>query len=542
MVRNEETGFFNGKIVTLDSNDTIAKAVMIKNGRILCVGSDEEVRRAASETATKMDLKGKTMLPGFIDSHCHLAKAARSYAHYLDGRCPPNKSISDILERIEKRTKEIPKDQWVIVHGSFFGYKKLKEKRYPTKEELDSVAPKHPVLIINSRHSFILNTPALKIKNITKDSQGVAKGIIERNKITGEPTGVCVECPEIFPDLEFDLEQLKQELKVVMREKWVNQGFTSASSFTDNLELRAHQELLQDGSLPLRIQAMIFDNQKKADALENVIRLGIVTGLGNDWLKIGGIKIFLDGAFLGLSAATHQPYLNLSDHNYCGVLLMQPEILNQLVLKAHNAGNQICLHAMGDKAQDMALDAYEAAFKKNPRPHRHRIEHFGVDMGSSEQRRRARELNILPNITIGFLYGYGDFIEYYLGPDRRDQSFALRSIIDAGLMPANSSDETGSDWLTLDPFFCIWCAVTRQTYFGNRFVPEQAISVKEALRLWTINAAYSGFEEGVKGSIEPGKFADLIVLSHDILTIPEDQIKDIKVEKTILDGKIVYQR
>jgi predicted amidohydrolase YtcJ len=197
---------------------------------------------------------------------------------------------------------------------------------------------------------------------------------------------------------------------------------------------------------------------------------------------------------------------------------------------------------MGDRAQGMALDAVENALNKNPRPHRHRVEHFGCDMGNRELRERAEALGIIPVVTIGWLYAYADFIEPYLGPLRRDQCFALRSMMETGLTIANSSDQCGTEPVTLDPFLSMWAAVTRQTYFGKRFVPEEAVSVEDALRLWTINAAYSGFEERIKGSIEPGKFADLIVISRDILTIPENEIKDIKVEMTIIDGEIVYRK
>ena len=167
-------------------------------------------------------------------------------------------------------------------------------------------------------------------------------------------------------------------------------------------------------------------------------------------------------------------YLNLPDKNYYGIIRLSARTLNELVLKAHNDGLQLCIHAMGDKAQDMALDAYENALSVRSQYHRHRIEHFGCDMGKPEQRRRAKELGILPVITSGWLYAYGDFIEHYLGPIRKEQSFALRSMLDAdGLKPANSSDQCGTEPCTLDPFFSMWCAVTRQTFFGNRFLPKK---------------------------------------------------------------------
>lgn len=534
--------FFNGRIVTLDSNDTIASAIAVRDGRIIAVGTEDEVRRVSGDATQIIDLRGKTMLPGLIDSHCHLGLATRSFRYYVDGRCPPNRSIADILERIRQRVRETRKGEWITVHCSMFGNLKLAEKRYPTKAELDSVAPDNPVVLLSSMHTCIVNTRALELAHITRESIGSGIGKIEKDKITGEPTGELLEYRTELPTPPFSREQIKDALKVGLHEYWVKQGFTTAYSFSDGTDIKAYQELLNEGTLPLRIQAMIYDPNKKPDLIEALIKLGIQSGLGNDWLKVGGVKIFVDGAFMGLSAATHDPYLNMPDKDYCGILRCEAGPLKELVLKAHNAGLQLCIHAMGDKAQDLALNAYENALKVNPRNHRHRIEHFGCDMGNPEQRRRAKELGIIPVITIGWLYAYADVIEHYLGSLRATQSFALRSMIDDGLKPANCSDQCGTEPVTLDPFFSIWCAVTRQTFFKNRFVAEQAISVKEAFKQWTIDGAYSGFEEELKGSIEPGKFADLIVISRDIFTIPEDQIKDVKVDMTILDGKIVYKR
>jgi len=534
--------FFNGKIVTLDARDTIASAVAVTDGRILAVGSDEEIKETSDSETRLVDLGGKTMLPGLIDCHCHLWVSTRSFRYYVDGRCPPNKSVRDILERIRQRTKETPKGTWIAVHASMFGNLKLAEKRYPTKEELDSVAPEHPVVLLSSLHTYIVNSRALELARITKNTAELpGGGTIERDRTTGEPTGVLKECHEALPISPFTYDQLKETLRVEVPKYWIRKGFTTAYSCADGVELRAYQELFCEGSLPLRIQALLCNLDNRPDLLESLVTLQLQPGFGNDWLRIGGVKIFVDGAFMGLSAATHTPYLNMPDEDYCGILRYEASPLSDLVLKAHNAGIQLCIHAMGDKGQDIALGAYEKALAVNPRYHRHRIEHFGCDMGSPEMRRRAKTLGITPITTIGWLWAYGDFLEHYLGKQRSQQSFALRSMIDDGLKPANCSDQCGTEPFTSDPFASIWCAVTRQTFFGNRFVPEQAISVKEALRMWTVNAAYSGFEEKMKGSIEPGKFADLIVISRDILTVPEDQIKDIKVKMTVIDGKIVHE-
>ena len=537
--------FFNGKIITLDAEDTIGQAVAIKNNRIVAVakGPGEEEKWISVNGVRRFDLRGKTLLPGLIDPHTHLGMATLSFRYYVDGRCPPNRSIHDILERIRQRTQETPKGGWIIVHASMFGDQKLREKRYPTKEELDRVAPEHPVALLSSVHARIVNTCALRSAGITGTTPEPPGGHIEKDPNTGNPTGVLRECNQILPIPPFTYEQVKETLQEMIAEYWVKQGYTSVSSFADALEFRVYQELLKEGRLPVRVQSMIMNLFNRPEIQESLARLGILPGFGNDRLKMGGVKIFVDGAFMGLSAATHDPYLNMPTGDYRGLLKFQdPGVLNDLVLAGHEAGLQLCVHAIGDKAQDLALDAYEYALKRSPKPHRHRLEHFGNELTSRERIRRAKEMDLIPVPSIEWLFAYGDFIEPYLGPARRDQSFLLRSMIDAGLKPANCSDTCGTEPLSVNPFFSIWCAVTRQTFFGKKLLPEEGISVREALRMYTTHAAYSGFEEDQKGSIEAGKFADLIVIDRDILTIPEEQIKNIRVEMTMIDGRIVYQR
>ena len=309
--------FFNGKVVTLDSSDTIASAVAVKDGRILAVGSDEQVKQFANPGAHLIDLSGKTMLPGLIDAHTHLAWAALVFHTFVDGRCPPNKSVSDILERIRQRVIETDKGEWISVQGSFFANFKLDEKRLPRKEDLDSVAPEHPVAYVNTVHSHVVNSAALKSLNITKRTPNPPGAMIERDEKTGEPTGYLRECSNILPIMSFTDEQIKKAIRDIVPQYWVKQGCTTAYSFADEREFRIYQELAKEGSLPLRIQAMPMDVALGSDpVIEGLITLGIQQGFGNEWLKIGGVKIFLDGAFMGLGAATWEPYLNMPVRDY----------------------------------------------------------------------------------------------------------------------------------------------------------------------------------------------------------------------------------
>ncbi len=536
--------FFNGKVLTVDPSDRVAEGVAVRDGRILAVGSREEMKGFADARTQWIDLGNKTMLPGLIDAHTHLAWATIIFKNYVDGRCPPNRSIADVLARIRERASQVPPGTWIPVQGSFFTNFKFPERRFPTKEELDAAAPNHAVVFVATVHSAVVNTCALKTARITKDTPDPPGGKIERDPATGEPNGWLREWHGFLPLMNFTFDQMKQAVRDWVPDYWIKQGCTTAYTFADASEFRAYQELRKEGRLPLRIQANFMDVRLGPEPMiDGLVSLGILPGVGDEWLNVGGVKIFVDGALMGLSAATHDPYRNMPTTDYRGILKFDEyRPFGRLVRRAHDAGLQLCVHAIGDKAQDWALTAYEEVLTANPRPHRHRIEHMGNLMTDRRRISRARALGITPVTTVEWVFEEGDFIEWYLGPERAAQSWPLRSMLDAGLTVANCSDTVGATPFSTNPFYSMWSAVTRQTFLGKQLIPEEAVSVKEALRLYTTGAAYAGMEEMEKGSIEPGKLADLIVIDRDILTVPEDQIKDIKVEMTVLGGRIVYQR
>jgi predicted amidohydrolase YtcJ len=536
--------FLNGKVVTLDPQDRIASSVAVKGGHILAVGSDEEIRKLAGRGTRCVDLKRRTVLPGLIDAHTHMAWSTLIFKNYVDGRCPPNRSIADVMGKIRERAEQVPAGEWIPVQGSFFANFKFAEGRYPSREELDSAAPRHAAVFVATVHSAIVNTCALNTAKIGRDTPDPPGVKIERNPATGEPNGMIREWHGFLPLMNFTYEQIKRAIRDWAPDYWVKQGCTSAQTFADALEFRAYQELAAEGRLPVRIRANFMDIHLGPEpVIDSLVNLGIQPGVGNDWLRMGGAKIFLDGALMGLSAATHEPYLNMTDADYRGMLKFADfRKFEEMVRKAHGAGIQLCLHAIGDKAQDWALRALESVLAADARPHRHRIEHMGNLMTNRERICRAQALGVIPVTTVEWVFEEGDFIEHYLGPTRKAQSWPLRSMLDAGLRVANCSDTVGATPFSTNPFYSMWCAVTRQTYLGKRLIPEEAITVKEALRLYTTEAAYAGYEEDCKGSIESGKFADLIVIDRDILTVPDDQIKDIKVEMTVIDGRVVYKR
>ncbi len=531
-----------GKVVTLDGADSTAEAVAVRDGIIQQVGATEQIKALAGPATAILDLRGRTVVPGLIDSHCHLASSARSAARYVDARVPPNRSIRDVLRNIAERARITPPGEWIIAHGCQFGARKFVEQRYPTREELDAVTRDHPVLVLDARHVYRLNSLGCERLGMRR---GVpwdeANGHAEFDEETGEPLGVLHEGMTVFPDRVVPYADVKHYMREVIGPLWVGRGFTSACSYATPNELRACAELAREGALPLRITSHIHIGATRTAGIEAAVALGVISGFGDEWMRIGGAKVFLDGVLMSLSSAMREPYFEKGDGTDRGLLLATPERARELARLMHDHGIQISFHATGDRAQEIALDAIEHALTLNPREnHRHRIEHFGCDAGAPDLRARAKALGVVPNMTTGWLYTYGDYVAPHLGPARAREFMALRSIHDAGLRPCNSSDQTGTDWLTLDPFFSMWCCVTRQTFEGRQFHPEEAITVKEALRMWTVNAAWANFEEEIKGSIEPGKLADFTVCSADILTIPEHALREVKAEMTIIGGRVAH--
>lgn len=520
----------NGKVITVDSKDTIAEAVAVKEGKIIYVGDSQGVKSFIDEKTKRIDLKGKPMLPGFIDAHTHTELIANADHFWLDVHIPPLKSIEEVLKKVKKACRETPKGEWIVGQGGFV-------QPMPTKEELDAIAPEHPVVLRYSMHVYVLNSKALDVARITRDTPDPPGGKIDKDPVTGEPTGVLQECFDILPIPFPSYEELKEAIKKTCLKYFIKQGVTTVYDLPATADsIRIYQELLKHGELPLRFRPYITINNsagtKKIVDLDCLLKLGLQTGFGNDYLRLGGIKIFSDGS--GRTAAFYDPPGQTK--HWRGLLKLTPEELNKNVVEAHNAGFQVWIHAIGDKAADVALDALELALKEMPKKdHRHRIEHSGVSRTTSEHLKRMKRLGIIPVPTAAWICR-GSAVP------KGTKVHIYRTLLDQGFLPPGNSDSAGAMPEGINPLFSIWCMVARKTYSGELNCPEERITVMEAIRTYTMNGAYSGFEEKIKGSIEIGKLADFIVLSDNPLTCDVDKIKDIQVEMTIIDGKIVYER
>jgi len=529
---------YNGKVVTVDERESVAEAVAVKSEKLLAVGSNEEVTPLIGAETKAIDLKGKTVIPGFIESHCHMSsgEGLQRALGIIDGSHEAGvRSLADILAKIAEQAKSKPKGEWIHVHKE--DESKLAEKRHPNRWDLDKVAPHHPVMVTTvGGHFAVVNSKAFEVASVTKDTPDPMGGRFEKDPTTGALTGWIHESAiEVLQPVEGGREpNLEEAMEGIrwMAEQYVASGLVYAYDMvTQGIITRAYQELLSRGQLPLRIALEIYH-----ELMPHLVQLGIIQGFGNAMLKIGGIKIFADGAISARTAAVAEPYLDRPD--YCGELAITREELHRIIMEGYPRGYRFCVHANGERAINMVLDTIEEAQEKYPRQDpRNRIIHCTVV--TQEIIGRIRRLGILPTIFGPYAYYHGDKILPAFGVERLERMFAARSFIDAGIKVAAHSDHPASPY---PPLMGIHALVNRKSASGQPIGTSQEISVMEALKLYTINAAYHTFEEDILGSIETGKVADMVVLGKDILTVPPETIMDIPVDMTIVDGRIVYQR
>ena len=525
-----------GNIVTIDEKRPRAQAVYVLGDRISRVGSDSEIGSLVDDETETIDLRGRTVVPGFVDCHAH----PMSYGQQLlnvDCRTPPIHSIDELIEGIREAAERSEEGEWI--RGAGYDDFKLSEKRNPNRWDLDRAAPLNPVIITRMcGHVSVVNSLALELAGITKDTKSPEGGEIDKDPETGEPTGVLrggARAPlrGLIPPPS--LERLKEGIRR-SSEKFIAKGVTSVSDagVGNPLAVQAYQAAIDEG-MQLRVNLM-----PSMGTLEHLTALGLGTGFGGPWLRIGAIKMVFDGSFTGRTAAMEEPFRDTPGNR--GILYMGQEELEENVLKAYEAGYQVGVHAIGDRAISGVLDAYERALKKSPRKdHRLRIEHCGIN--SPEIVSRIRELGIIPVPQPIFLWGEGESYLVGLEEERTEWAYPVKAWMDAGITVALSSDcpaTSGSELVS--PLLGIHVAVNRKTDAGNDIGPSQRIEVEEAIRAYTLNSAYATHEEENKGSIESGKLADLVVLAEDPMTVDPATIKDIGVDMTIVGGRVAYRR
>lgn len=520
-MENASLALLNGNILTLNSSMPRAEAIAVRDDKILAVGGNGKIRRYISAGTRIIDLEGKTVVPGLTDCHVHMLALGRFLVD-LDLRNV--NSIEELKKELKAFADKKRSGEWIL--GGRWDHEKFSEKRYPTKWDLDSAVADKPVLLLRvCGHVAVANSKALELAGITKASASPKGGEIDKDAETGEPTGILREnaidlVQRAIP--KPGLKEIKKACYLACR-KAVENGLTRVHWIVGSpKEIRAVFELYRENRLPLRVYFGV-----PVEYIGCLADSGLTTGFGNEMVKIGFIKILADGSLGGRTAALEEPYTDKPETR--GMLMYSQRKLNTLVFTAHKAGFQVAVHAIGDRALNAVLEAFENALRKTPRKGcRHRVEH--VSLVNNRLVKRLKRLGVILSVQPHFVVS--DFwITDRLGRKRARWAYAFKSFIRNRLVVAGGSDCPVEP---INPLLGIWAAVTRKNF------PEESLTVEEALRLYTVNAAYASFEEYVSGTIEEGKWADLTVLDRDLTSIPPDEIRNVKVEMTIVAGRIVY--
>ncbi len=522
-----------GPILTMNPDQPIVEAVLMQFGRIVATGKLDEVLTLRAGPVQDIDLRGRLATPGLNDAHAHIMMTGFAQGE-IALAAPAVSSIAQIRNLVAERAAVTPAGNWIVGQG--YDQATLDEGRHPTRWDLDDVAPDHPVFLWRSCHHIaVANSKALELAGITARSADPDDGTIDRDE-SGEPNGVLRESVATLVSAQRPAPSdtdLAEALRLGGLEFRRN-GFTSATEAGIRLpgQLRAYQRLWRAGDLPLRTYLMMIID----DTLDELASLGIQTGFGDDWLTIGPAKLFSDGSIGGRTARTRAPYEGEPD-NY-GLWMISPDEIRERVARAHNAGFQIGIHAIGDAAIEAVLDAYETAQAQNPRPDaRHRIEHCSlIDEGLLD---RIKSQGVIPIPGTTFLHYMRPVYLQNLGAERVRYAYAMRTFAERGIVAAASSD---APVVPVNPLLGIQTMVTRKDRLGDEIFPEEAISVEDALRAYTWAPAYASFSDHRKGTVTPGYLADLTVFGSDLREVAPDNLAEQTIDYTIANGQVVYER
>jgi predicted amidohydrolase YtcJ len=550
--------YYNASVITMSAGpigqpigQSTAQAVAIRGDRFAAVGSNAEVLKLAGPATQKIDLGGKCMVPGIIETHVHPIGAALSE---IDGPVPVVHSIAELKDYIQTQDKKLPPGRLIFVPKVYST--RLTDHRYPTRYELDEAAPNREVVADNG-YAGVVNSVLLKKLGITRDTPQPANGRIEKDA-KGEPTGLILGAPQLLrsvrnPRVATDKDRLWALKSMLARYNSV--GITSIIDRSEGPDgFRAYQALYKSGELTARsfitylIQAQGTPEQVRSE----IEHIPFVTGWGDNWVRVGSLKTIADGGILIGTAYLREPYgpntriYGFIDPNYRGVLSVPKENLFEMAKTAAELGWQMTAHTTGGGATDVLLDAYENVNRTIPiRDRRFTVTHGNFPNVQAIE--RSKKLGVVYDIQPFWLYLDGPAIKDVFGPERMKDFQPLRSLFDAGIVVGGGSDhmirfDPREATNPYHPFLGMWIAITRKMVDGNVLNPEQRITRMEALKMWTWNGAYLMFAEKEKGSIETGKLADLAIITKNYATCPEDQIKDIEALRTVVGGKVVYDR
>jgi predicted amidohydrolase YtcJ len=527
--------FIHGRIWTVNPARPWAEAVAVRDGRILAVGTTGEVRDTAGPKTESVDLRGAFVLPGFIDSHVHFVNGGFSL---MNIQLRDASTKDEFIRRIADKAKSLPPGEWIL--NGDWDHENFRPVELPRKDWIDAVTPLNPVCVNRlDEHMILANSLALKIAGITKATPVPAGGEIVKNPATGEPTGILKDAamdlvyakiPEATPA------QNRRAIEAAMSYAAAH-GVTSVHDVSGEVGLDIYQDLLKEGNLRTRICFYV-----PVTSLDQVAGMKFKTGFGNEFLKFGGLKGFADGSLGSATAYFFEPF---TDNPATSGLLhaqMFPEgVMETRVRTADRAGLQTAIHAIGDRANAMILDIYErVAAADGARDRRFRVEH-AQHVRPADIARFGR-LGVIASVQPYHLIDDGRWAEKKIGPERVTWTYPFKSFLDGGVRLA-----FGSDWpvAPMDPILGIYAAVTRRTLDDRHpdgWVPEQKISLEEAIKGFTWNGAFAEFAESVKGSLEPGKLADLVVLDRDLFSLRPEELKTANVRMTVCGGRVIFSK
>ena len=505
----------NANVITMDPACPNAELVAIRGNRILLVAGNEGLEQVKGAKTKIIDCQGKTVVPGFNDAHCHIFSFIRKLRS-LDLSPSAVSSIADIKAAIRHRAQSLPPGSWLT--GTDYNEFYLAEKRHPNRRDLDEAAPQHPVVLTHrSLHACVLNSLALSLVGITRETPEPLGGLIDRDLDTGEPNGLLFEMlgyirEKVLPPLSE--EELAEGIALANRH-YLSMGITSLQEATVTNSLarwQTLQRLKDSGELNSRV-SMMFG----IEALSQFQEAGLALGSGDSQLRLGGVKMVLNE-----TTGQLQP--------------PQPE-LNQQALIVHQAGFQLAIHCIEQSTVEAAIAALEYISSQTPlTERRHRLEHCSECPPRLLE--RLTKLKAMVVTQPPFIYYSGERYLATLPASQLRWLYRIKSLLDGGLIVAGSSD---SPVVPDNPLVGMYAAVTRRAESGQELLSREGISAKQALAIYTTNAAYASFEENIKGSIAEGKLADMVVLSADPIKLPPERIKDIRVEMTIIDGKVAWE-
>jgi len=533
----ENKVIFGGSIITMNDNQPIVQAVGIEGEKISAVGNLEDVKNKMGDKYNLIDLDGKTLLPGFIDSHMH---AVGNLFYYFNLNLSKVKSLSELKDLLRNTAKDREKGEYILgLDLDEYKFSDPDERVLPTRWDLDQACPHNPVFLM--RHEFhigVANTKALELAGIDFNTEAPEGGEIQKKD--GQLTGILIESATklVFSKYSFPKTEVIMEAASKAFTDLGKKGITSIHTILE-LDRKGGVSGLGGVAIPLleKIKDLIPQNVYSIIYTARPKRLiklktpPLDEGKEDGKFKIGALKIWADGAFGSSTAYMYEPFLD--QPNNSGFLVIDEDEMYKRMKEAHNLGFQIAIHAIGDRGNRIVVDLYKKLLKEYPRDnHRHRIEH--ASMLTDDIIRDIKELGLIASCQPPFIISDCSFLEARVGKERFEHVYPFKSIIDAGIILAAGSDSPVED---PDPILGLHAMVTREGYG-----PQECVSINDALKTYTINGAYAAFEEDVKGSIEVGKLADLVILNRNPLEISKDEIRNLEVVETIIRGKTVYKK